>query len=116
MITTISEHDNDARNFIMSHELFAKTPNRGATKKDNIPYFLHDLTSGALHNYAETFVLYHKGVLCGQGHNGEELLHNGQQYYGYSNLACFRVSGNNQVVRSPREKSLEVLLQVTGDF
>ena len=54
-------------------------------------WFKSDFLRGELDKYKESFVVYHKGVLCGQGTKKKQLYDAASSYYGSSNLAIFSV-------------------------
>ncbi len=62
------------RNYYLSHGELSQLSERGNSERDNIPSFRDDLRMGFLIGYDGTFVAYHKGVLCGQARDGDELL------------------------------------------
>lgn len=79
------------KEFILSHDLLASQRDRGDSASANIPNFKQDYLKGRLRNYNNTFVAYHKGVLCGQSKYKQELFDKATNYYGFTNLAVFRV-------------------------
>jgi len=77
--------------YILSHRELARQNSKGEFESDNILLFECDYKSGALNLYKGTFVLYHKGVLCGQSKDGELLIKKATSYYGASNLTAIHV-------------------------
>jgi hypothetical protein len=93
MVTRIDELTSCCTEFYFSHALLAMQPKRGDLPSDNTRSLLEDLTSGVLLGYEGSYVLYQKGVFCGQSRDWGELLITAQRYYGGSNLAVFKVPG-----------------------
>ncbi len=97
--------------YILNHGSLSKQPYRGDSEKDNIPGFKEDLKNGVLDMFKESYgyALYHKGVLCGIGHDGARLLENAQNYYGKSDLAMFKIPENPETID-------DVLAIASGEF
>jgi hypothetical protein len=77
--------------YLLSHEELSHQESRGESGSDNVPFFRKDVTSGLLDDYKGTAVAYHKGVLCGQDKDSDELFRKASSYYGTSSLAVFLV-------------------------
>ena len=77
--------------FILDHDGLAKQKIRAEELSDVKSFFKMDYRNGTLESYKGTFVLYWKGILCGQSANAERLLKKAQNYYGRSNLLLFEV-------------------------
>ena len=81
----------DLRDYILSHEELARQPIRGRGVLGNDVFFEMDARAGVLDRYKGSFVLYHKGVMCGQSNDGEVLFEEAGNYYGKSDLSVFKV-------------------------
>ncbi|MBI4176337.1 MAG: hypothetical protein HY518_03970 [Candidatus Aenigmarchaeota archaeon] len=79
------------RNYLLCHQMLSRQPDRGLSRDDNRPYFKKDLSAGRLSPYVGEWVAYWKGILCGEGEEGEALYRKASVYYGATNLAVFRV-------------------------
>jgi hypothetical protein len=77
--------------YILNHGELAKQPNCGDNASSNLPAFIRDLSDNRLERYKGTFVLYWKGILCGQSEHPDLLYKQASDYYGKSHLACFFV-------------------------
>ncbi len=106
----MSLHEGGAvRDYYLNHWELSLLPERGSCERDNIHSFCDDFRRGFLIGYDGTFVVYHKGVLCGQARDGDELLSVTQEYYGSSNLAVFRVPNATETIE-------DALKEAQGQF
>lgn len=91
MIEYVDEAENKPREYLLSHQGLARLPDRGPDEEVNLPSFRDDFEQGRVESAGETWVAYHKGVLCGRAAKGWKLYDAAASYYGSSNLAVFRV-------------------------
>jgi len=96
----------DLREYLLDHGGLSQFPDRGLNGTVNGPYFIKDLVENRLDSYQGEFVAYHKGVLCGQSADGEDLYKTARNYFGASNLAVFRVPNNKETVENSLERAL----------
>lgn len=96
------------REYYLTHGELSQQPERGSSEKANLPSFRDDFRKGFLIGY-DGFVAYHKGNLCGQASDGEELFDTTRQYYGSSDLAVFRVPHATETID-------DVLKEAKGQF
>ncbi|MBS3169617.1 hypothetical protein J4210_03960 [Candidatus Woesearchaeota archaeon] len=92
MIEYVDKAKNKPEEYLLSHQGLARFPDKGPDEEINLPSFQNDLEQGRVESAAgETWVAYHKGVLCGRAAEGRKLYDAATSYYGSSNLAVFRV-------------------------
>ncbi len=113
---TIEVKEVDLRNFILNHQALTTQSRRKYDELlvGNYPFFLTDLQSGRLNTYRGSFVVYHKGILCGQNDNSDAslLYERAYKYYGKSNLAVFYVPKIDEPQRQGLEKALGEIFNV----
>src|SRR3989344_7990181 len=92
MIEYVDEAKNEPREYLLNHQGLARFPDKGPDGEINLPSFRDDFEQGRIELAGgETWVAYHKGVLCGRAAKGWKLYDAAASYYGSSNLAVFRV-------------------------
>lgn len=95
-ITTLEE-------YILSHEELEKQRTKKDFKHDNLFYFADDLIKGRLDKHKESYVLYLRGVLCGQSKDKDLLTKTALDYYKSPNISVFRVPTNRENFRELKE-------------
>ncbi len=97
------------REYLLDHNGLSSFPNKGDNERVNVPCFREDLKEGRLNFYRGESVAYHKGVLCGQSADGNDLYNKAKEYYGKSNLAVFRVPKEEETLDT-------ILTEALGEY
>lgn len=91
MIRFSSNPGETSGEYLLDHGALSRLKEKGRNAGVNVPCFLSDYVQGKFEGSEGMWVVYHKGVCCGRGIDGDELYETAREYYGSSNLAVFKV-------------------------